>query len=68
MKRRVAPKALDAMKERVREITDRNRGRSMGSVIQELRRNLMGWKEYYKRERRTCSEASTPGSAIACER
>ena len=48
VKRRVAPKALEAMKERVREVTSRNRGRSMGSVIQELRRYLTGWKEYYK--------------------
>jgi len=36
------------MKERIREITNRNRGRSMGSVYQELRRYLTGWKEYYK--------------------
>ena len=48
VKRRVAPKALEAMKERVREITNRNRGRSLGTVIQELRRYLTGWKEYYK--------------------
>ena len=48
VKRRVAPKALEAMKERVREITSRNRGRSMGLVYQELRRYLTGWKEYYK--------------------
>ena len=48
VKRRVAPKALAAMKERVREITSRNRGRSIGSVFKELRRYLTGWKEYYK--------------------
>ena len=47
VKRRVAPKALEAMKERVREITNRNRGRSMGSVYQELRRYLVGWKAYF---------------------
>ncbi|HEU0053858.1 MAG TPA: group II intron reverse transcriptase/maturase, partial [Longimicrobium sp.] len=37
VKRRVAPKALEAMKERVREITSRSGGRSMRSVIAELR-------------------------------
>ena len=36
------------MKERVREITSRNRGRRMVSVFEELRRYLTGWKEYYK--------------------
>ena len=48
MKRRVAPKALAAMKERVREITARNGGRSMDRVIAELRGYLRGWKEYFR--------------------
>jgi group II intron reverse transcriptase/maturase len=47
VKRRVAPKALGKMKERVREITDRNGGRSMKSVFAELRSYLTGWKEYF---------------------
>ena len=47
VKRRVAPKALGKMKERVREITDRNGGRSMKSVFAELRGYLTGWKEYF---------------------
>jgi len=38
VKRRVARKALAAMKERVRIITRRTRGRSTGQVVQELRR------------------------------
>jgi hypothetical protein len=48
VKRRVAPKALAAMKERVREITARNGGRSMQTIIAELRTFLVGWKEYFR--------------------
>jgi len=48
VKRRVAPKALEAMKERVREITSRNRGRNIQSVFEEPRRCLTGRKEDYK--------------------
>jgi len=47
VKRRVAPKALAAMKDRVREITARNGGRSMDRVTEELRSYLRGWKEYF---------------------
>jgi RNA-directed DNA polymerase len=48
IKRKVAPKALEAMKERVREITSRNGGRSIDQVIKELRGYLTGWKEYFR--------------------
>src|SRR5713101_7545394 len=48
VKRRVAPKALDAMKKRVREITSRNGGRSMKWVFAELRSYLLGWKQYFR--------------------
>jgi hypothetical protein len=48
VKRRVASKALAAMRERVREITARNGGRSMDRVIEELRSYLRGWKEYFR--------------------
>ncbi len=54
VKRRVARKALAAMKERVRIITRRTRGRSMGQVVQELRSYLVGWKAYFRL-------ADTPG-------
>jgi RNA-directed DNA polymerase len=47
VKRRVAPKALEAMKDRVREITSRTRGRSLNAVVAELRRYLPGWKAYF---------------------
>jgi group II intron reverse transcriptase/maturase len=48
VKRRVASKALEAMKERVREITTRNGGRSVAVVIAELRGYLAGWKQYFR--------------------
>jgi RNA-directed DNA polymerase len=48
VKRRVARKALAAMKERVRIITRRTRGRSMQQIAQELRGYLIGWKGYFR--------------------
>ena len=48
IKRRVAPKALATMKERVRQITSRNGGRSLSTVVAKLRGYLIGWKEYFK--------------------
>ena len=54
VKRRVAPKALERMKERVREITSRNGGRSLTKVVALLRSYLVGWKAYFRL-------ADTPG-------
>jgi RNA-directed DNA polymerase len=54
VKRRVADKAMAAMKEQVRQITRRTRGRSLQAVVTELRGYLMGWKEYFRL-------ADTPG-------
>jgi group II intron reverse transcriptase/maturase len=48
VKRRVAPKALETMKERVRAITSRNGGRSLAHVCAELRSYLVGWKNYFR--------------------
>jgi len=48
VKRRVAPKALEKMKERVREITSRNGGRSLTQVVALLRSYLVGWKAYFR--------------------
>ena len=45
---RVAPTAMDAMKDRVREITTRSGGRSMKAVVNELRTYLTGWKQYFQ--------------------
>jgi group II intron reverse transcriptase/maturase len=48
VKRRVASKALANMKERVRLITKRTRGRSIGQTAADLRGYLVGWKEYFR--------------------
>jgi group II intron reverse transcriptase/maturase len=47
VKPKVAPKALERMKERVREITGRNGGRSIPAVAAELRKYLPGWRNYF---------------------
>jgi RNA-directed DNA polymerase len=54
VKRRVAPKALEDFKERIREITSRNGGRSLAKVVEELRSYMLGWKAYFRL-------ADTPG-------
>ncbi len=54
VKRRVAPKALAEFKERIRQITCRNGGKSLGKVVEELRVYLLGWKAYFRL-------ADTPG-------
>jgi group II intron reverse transcriptase/maturase len=48
VRRRVADKAMAAMKERVRQITRRTGGRSLAQVIEELRGYLVGWREYFR--------------------
>ncbi|MGH2855558.1 MAG: group II intron reverse transcriptase/maturase [Solirubrobacteraceae bacterium] len=48
VKRRVANKALMAMKQRVRSMTGRSCGRSIPMVIAELRGYLLGWKQYFQ--------------------
>lgn len=45
---RLSRKALDRMRDRVREITGRNRGRSMTQVVGELRSFLIGWRSYFR--------------------
>jgi len=48
IRRRVAPAALKEMKDRVRQITGRNGGRSLTTVAAELREYLTGWKAYFR--------------------
>jgi group II intron reverse transcriptase/maturase len=48
VRRRVAPTALKAMRDRVRRITSRTRGRSLVTVVAELRRYLPRWREYFR--------------------
>jgi group II intron reverse transcriptase/maturase len=47
VKLRVAPKALDGFKERVRQITSRSGGRSLEQVCEELGGYLRGWRQYF---------------------
>jgi RNA-directed DNA polymerase len=44
----IARKALDAMKDRVRHMTSRMRGRSLAQICQDLRAYLPGWKAYFR--------------------
>jgi RNA-directed DNA polymerase len=46
-KRRIAPKALKRFKERVRELTGRNRTVGIRSMVAELSRYLLGWRGYF---------------------
>ncbi len=47
IKRRVAVKPLATFKQRVRELTRRSGGRSIGEVVERLRPYLLGWKAYF---------------------
>jgi hypothetical protein len=42
------PEALRAMKDRVRGLTRRTRGRSLAQVAEDLRGYLPGWKAYFR--------------------
>jgi transposase len=44
---KVAEKALDKHKDRVRELTRRTRGQRLDDVVAELRETLLGWKAYF---------------------
>jgi RNA-directed DNA polymerase len=46
-KRRIAPKAVDRFKERVRDLTSRSRGVSIEQMAEELSRYLRGWLGYF---------------------
>jgi len=60
IKRRVSPKALKAMKARIRKITSRSGGRSTAQVVAELRSYLVGWQGYFRL-------ADTPGIFAAVD-
>jgi RNA-directed DNA polymerase len=45
---RVAPKAARALKQRIRQITRRSGGRSLKTVVAELKQYLPGWKAYFQ--------------------
>jgi group II intron reverse transcriptase/maturase len=48
VKHRVSSKALGRMKDRVRQLTRRTRGRSMEQIASDLRSYLTGWKAYFR--------------------
>jgi RNA-directed DNA polymerase len=48
-KRRIAPKAVERFKERVRELTRRTKGVSMERMAEELAQYLRGWIGYFGR-------------------
>jgi RNA-directed DNA polymerase len=54
IRRRVAPQAIERMKERVRELTRRSAGRSLAQMCKPLGTYLTGWKAYFRL-------AETPG-------
>lgn len=61
IKRAIAPKALDRFKGRVREITRRAKGVSIGTTIEELAPYLRGWRSYF-------SYCETPWVLVALTR
>jgi RNA-directed DNA polymerase len=44
---KVTDKALDRLKDKLRELTRRTRGHNIGSVIADIRKALLGWKAYF---------------------
>jgi RNA-directed DNA polymerase len=44
---KVADKAIDKLKDRVRELTRRTRGHRLTDIVAELRETLLGWKAYF---------------------
>jgi group II intron reverse transcriptase/maturase len=45
---RVADKSIDRLKDRIREITRRNRGVKFEEVIRELNATIIGWTNYFR--------------------
>ncbi|MFW8567000.1 group II intron reverse transcriptase/maturase [Orrella sp. 11846] len=48
VKCKVAAKALETFKQRIRQLTRRTGGRSMQQVVEQLRSYLLGWKGYFR--------------------
>ena len=44
---KVADPAIGKLKDRVRELTRRTRGNTIGRIVAELRETLLGWKAYF---------------------
>jgi len=66
LRRSIAPKALRRFKDRVRDITRRNRGVSMKCMVEDLSAFLRGWRAYFGSARPPrCSTALIAGCAVA---
>jgi RNA-directed DNA polymerase len=48
VRRRVAPEAIERLKDRVRELTRRSAGRSLAQMCKPLGAYLSGWKAYFQ--------------------
>jgi len=59
-KRRIAPKAVDRFKERVRDLTSRSRGVSIERMAEELSRYIRGWLGYF-------GKCETPSVLVSLE-
>ncbi|MBL8483973.1 MAG: group II intron reverse transcriptase/maturase, partial [Rhodocyclaceae bacterium] len=46
-KLKVADKAIEKLKQRIREQTRRTRGHRLADIVAELRESLLGWKAYF---------------------
>lgn len=46
-RRRASPRAVQKAKDRIRELTNRNRGASLATVVRELTSYLKGWMQYF---------------------
>ena len=44
---KVAPKAIESLKTKIRELTRRTRGHRLADIVQELKTALTGWKAYF---------------------
>ena len=47
VKRRIAPKSVERFKQKVRSLTRRSPGKSLGAVVKTLSTYLRGWKGYF---------------------
>src|SRR5215470_2689967 len=61
VKRRIAPKALDRFKQRIREITRRAKSVSLNTTMEELAPYMRGWRSYF-------GFCETPGVLVALTR
>ena len=48
VKRAVAAKALQTLRQRIRQLTRRTRGRSLAQIAEDLRGYVPGWKAYFR--------------------